>query len=70
MSGVDVPPQASGTSGGLREYIGFVWTDNWREQTGMLVAARSVTEAAEIVRSFDPRWHVSLWNEEEASRAR
>jgi hypothetical protein len=36
----------------------------------MLVEARDVSEAVEIVRSFNPDWHVSLWNEEDAGRAR
>lgn len=62
--------QTSSDSGGLREFVGFVWTDNWLDQTGMLVEARDVSEAVEIVRSFGSGWHVSLWNEEDAARAR
>jgi hypothetical protein len=57
-------------SSGLREFVGFVWTDNWLDQTGMLVVAHDVSEATEIVRSFNADWHVSLWNEEDAGRAR
>jgi len=57
-------------SSGLREFVGFVWTDNWLDQTGMLVVAHDVSEAIEIVRSFNADWRVSLWNEEDAGRAR
>ena len=70
MSGDDVAREASSVSGGQREFVGFVWTDDWLDQTGMLVEAKDVSEAVEIVRTFNPEWHVSLWNEEDASRAR
>jgi hypothetical protein len=70
MSGTDAVRQSTYQSGGQREFVGFVWTDNWLEQTGMLVEAHDVSEAVEIVRSFNPDWHVSLWNEEDAGRAR
>lgn len=57
-------------SDGFREFVGFVWTDDWLDQTGMLVEATDVSEAVEIVRSFNPEWRVSLWSEEDAGRAR
>ena len=70
MSGADTTRPAGTDPSGLREFVGFVWTDNWLDQTGMLVVANDVSEAIEIVRSFTADWHVSLWNEEDAGRAR
>lgn len=70
MSAGDVAAQASVETGGWREFVGFVWIDDWLDQTGMLVEAHDVSEAVEIVRSFNPDWHVSLWNDEDAARAR
>lgn len=70
MSAANVSPRSTPGSDGPREFVGFVWTDDWLDQTGMLVEANDVSEAVEIVRSFNPEWRVSLWNEEDASRAR
>lgn len=70
MTESDVTRAASTKSVRHREFVGFVWTDDWLDQTGMLVEARDVSEAVEIVRSCDSDWHVSLWNEGDASRAR
>lgn len=70
MSGADVAREASSKSGERREFVGFIWVDDWLDQTGMLVEASDVSEAVEIVRAFNPEWHVSLWNEQDASRER
>lgn len=64
-SGAQVPVPRT-----LREFVGFAWQADWTDQVGMLVEAYDVTEAVSIVQAALPGWRVSLWNEEDASRAR
>lgn len=53
-----------------REFVGFAWQSDWSERVGILVEAYDVADAVSAVRDALPGWRVSLWNEEDASRAR
>lgn len=54
-----------------REFIGFVWQDEFSDQTGMLVEAADSTEAVAIVKTADgDDVSVSLWNDEHAAKPR
>lgn len=55
----------------LREFIGFIWQDDFSDRTGVLVVAADVSDAAAVVRAaYGDGVRVSLWNEEDAARPR
>jgi hypothetical protein len=55
----------------LREFVGFVWQEGFRELTGVLVMATDVSEAAAVVKEANGEgFGVSVWNEEDAARSR
>lgn len=64
----DVPRPTEQPS--CREFVGFVWHHDWQDQVGLLLEAVDVEEALVVVRSVFPGWRVSVWNEDDASRAR
>ena len=54
-----------------REFVGFVWLDDWTQRIGVLVDAADLDEATATVRSaYGDDVHVSIWNETDASAAR
>lgn len=57
--------------GSLREFVGFVWRDDFADQTGVLIEATDVGEAAAIVAdAFGGGFKTSIWSEEDAARSR
>ena len=55
----------------LREFVGFVWKDDWAAQTGLLVEAANASEARNLVKEiYGSEFHVSLWNEQDAKKSR
>ena len=55
----------------VREYVGFIWQDDWTDKTGLLVEAVDALEAKAVVEAtLGPSFRVSLWNEEDASAPR
>ena len=68
---VRVNGDAVGPTEARREFVGFAWSNDWGDKTGLLVLAVDATEAKALAEAtLGNRFHVSLWNEDDANAAR